>query len=118
MFLFHTPRPSRMNWIHRFPNLTLAADYEPFSSLNQFNQAVAKDPSYARAYTGLAEVYVLLLDRSIVPMMKPRPRSVVPHNGRLNSIPRSPSRMLHWQPLRRQIGTGRERKPNIVRRLA
>jgi tetratricopeptide (TPR) repeat protein len=27
---------------------------------------VAKDPSYAQAYSGLAEVYVLLLDRSIV----------------------------------------------------
>jgi eukaryotic-like serine/threonine-protein kinase len=37
-----------------------------YKALDQFNQAVAKDPSYAQAYTGLAEVYVLLLDRSIV----------------------------------------------------
>ena len=36
----HTPRPSPMNWIHRFPNLTLAADYEPFSSLNHFTVPV------------------------------------------------------------------------------
>ena len=37
-----------------------------YKALDQFNQAVAKDPGYAQAYTGLAEVYVLLLDRSIV----------------------------------------------------
>ena len=37
-----------------------------YRALDQFNQAVAKDPGYAQAYTGLAEVYVLLLDRSIV----------------------------------------------------
>jgi len=37
-----------------------------YKALDQFNQAVAKDPSYAQAYTGLAEVYVLLLDRTIV----------------------------------------------------
>ena len=37
-----------------------------YKALDQFNQAVAKDPSYAQAYTGLAEAYVLLLDRSIV----------------------------------------------------
>jgi TolB-like protein len=37
-----------------------------YKALDQFNQAVAKDPNYAQAYTGLADGYVLLLDRSII----------------------------------------------------
>src|SRR5712691_10755621 len=32
-----------------------------YKALDQFNQAVAKDPNYAQAYTGLADVYILLL---------------------------------------------------------
>jgi serine/threonine protein kinase/TolB-like protein/Tfp pilus assembly protein PilF len=32
-------------------------------ALDQFNQAVAKDPNYAQAYAGLAYVYTILLDR-------------------------------------------------------
>jgi serine/threonine protein kinase/TolB-like protein/Tfp pilus assembly protein PilF len=34
-----------------------------YKALDQFNHAVAKDPNYAQAYTGVADVYVLLLDR-------------------------------------------------------
>jgi eukaryotic-like serine/threonine-protein kinase len=34
-----------------------------YKALDQFNRAVAKDPNYAQAYTGVADVYVLLLDR-------------------------------------------------------
>jgi serine/threonine-protein kinase len=34
-----------------------------YKALDQFNQAVAKDPNYAQAYAGVADVYVLLLDR-------------------------------------------------------
>jgi serine/threonine protein kinase/TolB-like protein/Tfp pilus assembly protein PilF len=34
-----------------------------YKALDQFNQAVAKDPNYAQAYTGLADAYVLLFDR-------------------------------------------------------
>jgi len=34
-----------------------------YKALNQFNQAVAKDPNYAQAYAGLAYAYVLLFDR-------------------------------------------------------
>jgi eukaryotic-like serine/threonine-protein kinase len=34
-----------------------------YKALDQFNQAVAKDPNYAQAYTGLADAYLLLLDR-------------------------------------------------------
>jgi len=35
-------------------------------ALNQFNQAVAKDPNYAQAYVGLATVYTILQDRGWV----------------------------------------------------
>jgi tetratricopeptide (TPR) repeat protein len=34
-----------------------------YKALDQFNQAVAKDPNYAQAYIGLADAYVLLFDR-------------------------------------------------------
>ena len=34
-----------------------------YKALDQFNQAVAKDPNYAQAYAGLAYAYVLLFDR-------------------------------------------------------
>ncbi|MFI5113583.1 MAG: protein kinase [Terriglobales bacterium] len=32
-------------------------------ALDQFNQAVTKDPNYAQAYTGLADAYLILFDR-------------------------------------------------------
>lgn len=34
-----------------------------YKALDQFNQAVAKDPNYAQAYTGQADAYILLFDR-------------------------------------------------------
>ena len=34
-----------------------------YKALDQFNQAVAKDPNYAQAYTGVADAYILLFDR-------------------------------------------------------
>jgi eukaryotic-like serine/threonine-protein kinase len=34
-----------------------------YKALDQFNQAVAKDPNYAQAHAGLADAYVLLFDR-------------------------------------------------------
>jgi hypothetical protein len=34
-----------------------------YKALDQFNQAVAKDPNYAQAYAGLAYAYILLFDR-------------------------------------------------------
>jgi eukaryotic-like serine/threonine-protein kinase len=34
-----------------------------YKALDQFNQAVVKDPNYAQAYAGLAYAYVLLFDR-------------------------------------------------------
>jgi eukaryotic-like serine/threonine-protein kinase len=38
-----------------------------YKSIDQFNEAIGKDPAYAQAYTGLADAYVILLDRNIVP---------------------------------------------------
>jgi eukaryotic-like serine/threonine-protein kinase len=37
-----------------------------YKAIDQFNQAIVKDPGYAQAYTGLADAYVLLLDRSVI----------------------------------------------------
>src|SRR5713226_3335846 len=37
-----------------------------YKAIDQFNQAIAKDPAYAQAYTGLADAYVLLLDRNAI----------------------------------------------------
>ncbi len=37
-----------------------------YKALDQFNQAVAKDPNYAQAYTGLADAYMLLFDRELI----------------------------------------------------
>jgi serine/threonine protein kinase/Tfp pilus assembly protein PilF len=34
-----------------------------YKAMDQFNQAVAKDPNYAQAYAGLSYAYVLLFDR-------------------------------------------------------
>jgi eukaryotic-like serine/threonine-protein kinase len=34
-----------------------------YKALDQFNQAIAKDPNYAQAYAGLAEAYILIFDR-------------------------------------------------------
>jgi tetratricopeptide (TPR) repeat protein len=37
-----------------------------YKALDQFNQAIAKDPNYAQAYAGLADSYILLFDRGII----------------------------------------------------
>jgi serine/threonine protein kinase/tetratricopeptide (TPR) repeat protein len=37
-----------------------------YKALDQFNQAVVKDPNYAQAYTGLSDAYILLSDRGWV----------------------------------------------------
>jgi eukaryotic-like serine/threonine-protein kinase len=34
-----------------------------YKALDQFNQAVAKDPNYAQAHAGLADTYIILFDR-------------------------------------------------------
>jgi eukaryotic-like serine/threonine-protein kinase len=35
-------------------------------ALNEFNQAIAKDPNYAQAFAGLAGAYILLFDRGVI----------------------------------------------------
>ncbi len=35
-------------------------------ALDQFSQAVAKDPNYAQAHVGLSDVYILLFDRGLI----------------------------------------------------
>ncbi|MFY9560187.1 MAG: protein kinase [Terriglobales bacterium] len=37
-----------------------------YKALEQFNQAIAKDPNYAEAYAGLADAHILLFDRGII----------------------------------------------------
>jgi len=43
-------------------------------SLDQFNQAVARDPNYAQAYTGLADAYLILFDRGWISPGEASPR--------------------------------------------
>ena len=44
------------------------------SAVEEFNQALGKDPNYAQAYSGLAYAYVLLLDRGIMPPGEAAPK--------------------------------------------
>jgi tetratricopeptide (TPR) repeat protein len=37
-----------------------------YKAIDQFNQAIVKDPAYAQAYTGLADAYILLSDRNAI----------------------------------------------------
>ena len=37
-----------------------------YKALDQFSQAVTRDPNYAQAYAGLADVYILLSDRGLI----------------------------------------------------
>ena len=45
-----------------------------YKALDQFNEAVAKDPNYAVAYGGLAKAYLLLLDREWISHDEASPR--------------------------------------------
>src|SRR5208282_2995370 len=45
-----------------------------YEALDQFNQAIAKDPNYAQAYTGLADAYVLLFDREWISNAEASPK--------------------------------------------
>ena len=44
------------------------------SAIDQFSRAIAKDPNYAEAYTGLAGTYIILLDRGIIPTNEASPK--------------------------------------------
>src|SRR5258708_32914713 len=45
-----------------------------YKALDQFNQAVAKDPNYALAYTGAADAYFLLFDRGCISNAEASPK--------------------------------------------
>jgi serine/threonine protein kinase/TolB-like protein/Tfp pilus assembly protein PilF len=45
-----------------------------YKALDQFNQAVAKDPNYAQAYAALADTYVLLFDREWISNLEASPK--------------------------------------------
>jgi eukaryotic-like serine/threonine-protein kinase len=45
-----------------------------YKALDQFNQAVAKDPNYAQAYIGLADAYMLLFDRGWIANVEASPK--------------------------------------------
>jgi len=46
-----------------------------YKALEQFNQAIAKDPNYAQAYAGLADAYVLLFDREWISNVEASPKA-------------------------------------------
>jgi len=46
-----------------------------YKALDQFNQAVAKDPNYAQAHAGLADVYLILFDRGWISPDEAAPKS-------------------------------------------
>jgi TolB-like protein/Tfp pilus assembly protein PilF len=45
-----------------------------YKALDQFNQAIAKDPNYAQAYAGLADAYILLFDRGWISNVEASPK--------------------------------------------
>jgi TolB-like protein/Tfp pilus assembly protein PilF len=45
-----------------------------YKALDQFNKAVAKDPNYAQAYTGLADAYMILFDRGWISPAEASPK--------------------------------------------
>ena len=45
-----------------------------YKAVDQFNEAVAKDPNYAQAYTGLSDAYVLLFDRGMISNAEAAPK--------------------------------------------
>jgi serine/threonine protein kinase/TolB-like protein/Tfp pilus assembly protein PilF len=45
-----------------------------YKALDEFNQAIAKDPKYAQAYAGLADAYIILFDREWISNIEARPK--------------------------------------------
>ena len=45
-----------------------------YKALDQFNQAIAKDPNYAQAYAWLADTYILLFDRGLISNAEASPK--------------------------------------------
>jgi len=66
------------------------------NAVTQFNDAIAKDPNYAEAYGGLAEAYLILLDRGIIPSSEggPKARSAAQQAIELNPALAEPHAVL------------------------
>ena len=45
-----------------------------YKAVDEFNQAIGKDPNYAQAYAGSADAYIILLDRGIIPTSEAAPK--------------------------------------------
>jgi serine/threonine-protein kinase len=45
-----------------------------YKAIDEFNQALVKDPNYAQAYAALADAYILLLDREVIPASEASPK--------------------------------------------
>jgi len=45
-----------------------------YKALDEFNQAIAKDPKYAQAYAGLADAYIILFDREWISNIEASPK--------------------------------------------
>ncbi len=45
-----------------------------YQAVDEFNQAIVKDPNYAQAYAALANAYILLLDRALIPAGEASPK--------------------------------------------
>jgi len=45
-----------------------------YRAIDELNQAIVKDPNYAQAYAALADAYVLLLDRAVIPTSEASPK--------------------------------------------
>ena len=45
-----------------------------YKAIDEFNQAIVKDPNYAQAYAALADAYILLLDRGIISEREAAPK--------------------------------------------
>jgi TolB-like protein/Tfp pilus assembly protein PilF len=45
-----------------------------YKAIDEFNQALVKDPNYAQVYAALADAYIILLDRDVIPASEASPK--------------------------------------------
>jgi serine/threonine-protein kinase len=45
-----------------------------YRAIDEFNQALVKDPNYAQVYAALADAYIILLDRDVIPASEASPK--------------------------------------------
>jgi serine/threonine protein kinase len=89
-----------------------------YKALDQFNQAIAKDPNYAQAHAGSADAYILLFDRGMISNNEasPKIRSAAQRAIELDPTLAEPHAALAV--LKEQADWDwREQKPSIAKRL-